>query len=170
MLEFKLWNWIYNFIKYNQVPMDFRDLNLIWIDFELIWIEMVKWHYCTGTRPSRWRNGPAHFDLLAQPTQNRGVNPLLATAASPVDSGHPTTAHRARCCRGWEEPNLRCWRNMRSPVDAGDGEVHGSGKEVDGDVGTRSSAWFFRPERNNGGWGSLQYVWLPQRRTEHGVQ
>jgi hypothetical protein len=27
--EFKLWNWIYNFIEYNQVPMNFRSLNLI---------------------------------------------------------------------------------------------------------------------------------------------
>jgi hypothetical protein len=29
---------------------------------------------------------------------------------------------------------------MRSPADVGDGEVHGSEEEVDGDVGTRSSA------------------------------
>jgi hypothetical protein len=30
--EFKLWNWIYNFIEYNQVPINFRSLNFIWID------------------------------------------------------------------------------------------------------------------------------------------
>jgi hypothetical protein len=28
--------WIYNFIEYNQVPMNFRSLNSICIEFEII--------------------------------------------------------------------------------------------------------------------------------------
>jgi hypothetical protein len=48
MFEFNLWNWIYNFIEYNQVPKNLRGLNLIWIEFELIQIENVKWYYSNG--------------------------------------------------------------------------------------------------------------------------
>jgi hypothetical protein len=59
---------------------------------------------------------------------------------------------------------------MHSPVEAGDGEVHGGGEEVDGGTNTRSSTGYFGLERNSGGWGISWYGWFAWRRTEHGGQ
>jgi hypothetical protein len=64
MFEFKLWNHIYNFMEYNQVPMNFRGLNMICIEFELIRIETVKGYYSSGARPTG-ESRPTHSDLLA---------------------------------------------------------------------------------------------------------
>jgi hypothetical protein len=77
MFEFKLWNWIYNFIKFIQIPTNFSSLKQF---RELIWIAQKEKE--KGTIPL----GPGHCGVQRSPHGPFG--PRLRHGKSPIPLAH----------------------------------------------------------------------------------
>jgi hypothetical protein len=157
--------WIYNFIEYNQVPMNFRSLNSICIEFEIIWKEILKIYCCTGSYPQS-QPGPA--SLSAHEWRKQGKNSSLVHQWHTSDSGWwPVALWLGRRLTRWE-PNLGCWRLRCPPEEAGDDEVHGSGEGVD----SRADKWLpivtWGSERIEVSHRGLRYCWHIRGTTEYG--
>jgi hypothetical protein len=93
-------------------------------------MEINKLHCATGLDTME-EHGPVgtiqtdRHGLLAREAKQGTLPPPL--------TGQSTARVRARCCpggsRGGEEPDPGCWRDKRSPAEAGDGEAVSSGAD-----------------------------------------